>query len=85
MRQAAVVLVTPAPKVARRAKASLKRAGINPPFGAEAFVYDESSDTYRCPAGQSLGFRCYSLKRHNKKYRQYQAKGPDCRQCAWRQ
>ena len=84
MRQAAVELVTPAPRLAGRAQASLKKAGIDPAFGAEAFVYDETSDTYRCPAGRSMRYRRRSRKRH-KQYRQYQAQGSDCRQCALRQ
>ena len=77
MQQAAVELITPAPNAAGRAQASLKRAGIDAAFGAEAFVYDETSDTYRCPAGQSMRCRRSSRKRY-KQYRQYQAKGSDC-------
>jgi len=84
MQQAAVELITPAPNAAGRAQASLKRAGIDPAFGAEAFVYDETSDTYRCPAGRSMRYRRSSRKRH-KQYRQYQAKGSDCQECALRQ
>lgn len=84
MQQAAVELVTPAPRLAGRAQASLKKAGIDPAFGTAAFVCEESSDTYRCRAGRSLGYRRSSRKRH-KQYRQYQAQGSDCRQCALRQ
>ncbi len=76
-RQAAVELVTPALRLAGRARASLKKAGVAPAFGAEAFVHEESSDTCRCPAGRSLGYRRGSRKRH-KQYRQYQAQGFDC-------
>ena len=69
--------------VESQSKAARKSAGIDEAFGPEAFVYDESSDRYQCPAGKSLGYRRSSLKR-GRKYRQYQARGSDCRECALR-
>ena len=83
MQQAEVKLLTPPPEVESQSKAARKSAGIDEAFGPEAFVYDESSDRYQCPAGKSLGYRRSSLKR-GRKYRQYQARGSDCRECALR-
>ena len=45
MRQAKVQWVAPPPQVEGKSKAALKSAGIDPAFGREAFVYDESRDT----------------------------------------
>ena len=43
------------------AEADLKRLPVNPQtkrFDKSAFVYDEASDTYSCPAGKKLTYRC---------------------------
>jgi hypothetical protein len=42
-----------------------RRAGI---FGMEAFIYDAPSDTYRCPAGQTLRRRKHKKKRNAFEY-----------------
>ena len=84
MQRAKVQLVTPPPEVEKQSKAALKSAGIDEAFGPAAFVYDESSDAYQCPAGQRLRYQRSSRKR-GRKYRQYQARGSDCRECALRQ
>ncbi len=53
-----------------------RRQGI---FGGEQFVYDPKSDTYRCPAGQTL------TRRKHKKQRQayeYACAASTCRACS---
>jgi len=55
-----------------------RKAGI---FGIERFVYDGKSDTYRCPAGQTL------TRRKHKKQRQayeYACRASTCRACSMR-
>ncbi len=50
-------------------------------FGSEQFVYDPATDTYRCPAGQTL------TRRKHKKQRQayeYACSGSTCKACALR-
>ncbi len=50
-------------------------------FGSEQFVYDPATDTYRCPAGQTL------TRRKHKKQRQayeYACAGSTCKACALR-
>jgi transposase len=47
-------------------------------FPREAFVYDPGSDTFRCPAGQTLRRRSYYKKRS---HYEYKASGEICRQC----
>lgn len=84
MQQAAVDLVTPAPRPEGRSKAALKSAGIDPAFGPQAFLYDPLSDRYRCPQGKPLDYRRNSRKR-DRTYRVYQARGSDCRDCPLRE
>jgi transposase len=50
-------------------------------FGSEQFVYNRATDTYRCPAGQTL------TRRKHKKQRQayeYAGSGSTCKACALR-
>jgi transposase len=50
-------------------------------FASEQFVYDPATDTYRCPAGQTL------TRRKHKKQRQayeYACSGSTCKACVWR-
>jgi len=63
------------PTVHARNKHTGSRKDIYP---EEAFVYDESSDTYRCPAGKKLTRRAYHSHRHTT---EYMAKKKDCGAC----
>ena len=47
-------------------------------FPREAFVYDPGSDTFRCPAGQTLRRRSYYKKRS---HYEYKASSEICAQC----
>lgn len=63
------------PAVRTRNKYTGSRKGIYP---EEAFVYDESTDTYRCPAGKVLTRRAFHSHRHTI---EYMAKKKDCKTC----
>lgn len=63
------------PTVRTRNKDTGSRKDIYP---EEAFVYEESSDMYRCPAGKKLTRRAYHSHRHTT---EYMAKKKDCRVC----
>jgi hypothetical protein len=63
------------PTVRTRNKYTGSRKDIYP---EEAFVYEESTDTYRCPAGKELTRRAYHAHRHTT---EYMAKRKDCRAC----
>ena len=52
------------------------------PYHKAHFIYDESSDTYRCPTGRTLRFRM-NTKWKGRPQRAYQAK--DCRDCPHQQ
>lgn len=73
-------LIGSLPDPAERSAAAMKAAGIDPAFAPQHFVRDVEADTLRCPAGRTLGFVRQSQKRGNR-YRQYQARGEDCRAC----
>lgn len=66
------------PTVHARNKNTGSRKDIYP---EEAFVYDESTDSYRCPAGKTLARRAYHSHRHTT---EYMAKGKDCRVCEFK-
>jgi transposase len=66
------------PAVHTRNKHTSSRKGIYP---EEAFVYEESTDTYYCPAGKKLTRRAYHAHRHTV---EYMAKKKDCRVCELR-
>jgi len=49
------------PSPSKCAAGPVKRAGVPArEFYADRFVYDESSDSYVCPAGNRLGFSCWT-------------------------
>jgi transposase len=66
------------PTVRTRNKYTGSRKDIYP---EEAFVYEASTDTYRCPAGKELTRRAYHSHRHTT---EYMAKKKDCRVCEHR-
>jgi len=67
------------PYVARPDTSANAKLGL---FGKEQFVYDPQTDTYRCPAGQTLSYRFDTVEkeRHIRYY-----KTSACSQCALRE
>jgi Transposase DDE domain len=68
---------------AERSAATLKGMGIDPGFGPQFFIWDEATNTLRCPAKKQLDYKGQSRKSGNL-YRQYQALAGDCAACAFR-
>jgi transposase len=66
------------PAVHTRNKYTGSRKGIYP---EEVFVYEESTDTYRCPAGKELTRRAFHSHRHTI---EYMAKKKNCKTCELR-
>ncbi|MCP5111933.1 MAG: IS1182 family transposase, partial [bacterium] len=66
-----------------RIAGSMKAAGIAPEFWPQKFVWDEATNTLRCPAGQQLVYIGQTNKRENE-YRRYRARESDCRACEFR-
>ena len=83
LEEAKIELATPAPVPEQGSRAAARAAGIGPGYEAKFFVWDEQTKSYQCPAGKRLEYRRTSHKR-GRVYRQYQANGPDCKQCEQR-
>jgi transposase len=68
---------------AERSAAAMKAAGIDPAFAPRFFVWDQTTNTLRCPDEKQLDYKGQSRKNGNL-YRQYQASAGDCAACALR-
>jgi len=75
-----VELIGPAADLDVKAAASYEQRGVGEEYRAEAFVYDEPSDTYRCPEGKVLSHRGKRERRSEIMHR-YCASWADCRDC----
>ena len=75
--------VTPAPEPGKRSTAAARAAGIQAEFETRLFIYDEKTDTFRCPANKELKYRGVS-KRRGRTYRQYQQRSGACKECEYR-
>jgi transposase len=53
-------------------------------FGREQFQYDEASDSYQCPQGESLSRSDYARERGKRKAHVYQSKPSVCKDCPLR-
>jgi transposase len=68
------------PVVENNPEASLRRRGIQPAFYPDKFRYDETTDTFRCPADKTLP----RIDRHQREGRvefSYRASATDCQSC----
>jgi len=65
-----------------RSEAAMKAQGIDPDFAPHHFRILEDGQRLQCPAGCSLEAVRQSVKRGDR-YQQYQARGEDCRGCAY--
>lgn len=83
MEAAGIEYATPAPAADKSSQAAMKAAGIQAGYESKFFLYDERTDTYRCPSGERLEYRRNSRK-HGRNYRQYQVKESECLQCGQR-
>lgn len=75
-------LIGSMPDPAERSAAAMKSVGIAPEFAPERFERSGDGGQLRCPAGCVLSYVRQSRKRGDR-YRQYQARGEDCRSCAF--
>jgi len=51
------------------------------PYHKDAFVYDQDSDTYSCPMGQTLHYRTNKRDRKGRPVRLYRPRAAACRAC----
>ena len=81
MAQKQIDLIAPLPQRKPKSGEVLKRHGVSPQFYRQAFSYDGSTDSYRCPAGKLLRFETEE-RQGGYIARRYRAKIADCRNCA---
>ena len=80
MAQKGIDLIGPIRESKQRVLDSLKRRGISPEFYPQAFSYDESTDSYTCPAHKTLHFE--TEEKHNGWIkRRYRGRASQCRAC----
>jgi hypothetical protein len=63
MAQKGIDLIGPLTDRKQTSVDSLKRRGISPEFYPQAFTYNQSTDSYRCPAHKTLHFETEGNKR----------------------
>jgi hypothetical protein len=62
----------------------LEKRGVDPAFHPQHFRYDPETNTYTCPAGQTLNFSYPKHDRLGVERHLYRARGAACRACALR-
>lgn len=60
----------------------LEQRGVSPEFYPQAFEYDASADSYRCPEGKVLTYETQERQGASLR-RRYRARPSDCRVCAF--
>jgi transposase len=80
MAQKGIDLIGPVRDSQQTSVDSLKRRGISPEFYPQAFTYHESTDSYTCPANQTLHFETEEKQKGWIK-RRYRARASQCREC----
>src|SRR5262245_1260790 len=68
------------PVVENNPEASLRQRGIQPAFYPDKFRYDESTDTFRCPADKTLQ-RIGKHQREGRVEYSYRASATECQSC----
>ena len=80
MAQKGIDLIGPARDSKQTSLDSLKRRGISAEFYPRAFSYDQSTDSYTCPAHKTLHFETEEKQKGWIK-RRYRARASQCRAC----
>ena len=80
MAQKGIDLIGPLTDRKQTSVDSLKRRAINPEFYPQAFTYNESTDSYTCPAHKTLHFETEEKQKGWIK-RRYRARAWQCREC----
>ena len=80
MAQKGIDLIGPLTDRKQTSVDSLKRRGISPEFYPQAFTYNESTDSYTCPAHKTLHFETEEKQKGWIK-RRYRARAWQCREC----
>lgn len=74
-------LIGPMKDPRERSESAMKSSGIDPQYAPHFFIWDEKSNTLKCPAGATLEYVGGSQKSGNQ-YRQYRAQNGECVGCS---
>lgn len=83
MNEVKVDLIGPPAEGTRQSAGQMKRRDVAPAFNPKHFKYDETSDTYTCPAGKILRYESKEEKPGLTNYK-YRAMRSDCFLCAFK-
>jgi transposase len=76
-----IEFIAPCVDEAGKGESSYGGRGVSPEYHSSAFVYDVSTDSYRCPQGKILSYEGKEQRHLQVSYR-YRAQASDCQGCA---
>jgi transposase len=75
-----IEFIAPCVDEAGKGESSYGGGGVSPEYHSSAFVYDASTDSYRCPRGKILSYEGKEQRHMQVSYR-YRAQASDCKSC----
>jgi Transposase DDE domain len=75
-----IEFIAPCVDEAGKGESSYGGRGVSPEYHSSAFVYDATSDSYRCPQGKILSYEGKEERHMQVSYR-YRAQRSDCQRC----
>jgi transposase len=80
MKERGVEFIGPCVDEAGKGQSSYEGRGVSPAYHSSQFVYDGTSDSYRCPQGKTLRYEGKEERHMQVSYR-YRAQRSDCQGC----
>ena len=80
MKERGIEYIGPCGNEAGKGKSSYEGRGVSAQYHSSQFVYDEASDSYRCPQGKILSYEGKE-ERHTQVSYRYRAQRSDCQGC----
>jgi transposase len=80
MKERGIEYIGPCGDEAGKGKSSYEGRGVSAQYHSSQFVYDEASDSYRCPQGKILSYEGKEQRHTQVSYR-YRAQRSDCQGC----
>ena len=80
MKGRGIEFIGPCVDEAGKGQSSYEGRGVSPAYHSSQFVYDEASDSYRCPQGKVLSYEGKEERHMQVSYR-YRAQRSDCQGC----
>jgi transposase len=80
MKERGIEFIGPCVDEAGKGQSSYERRGVSPEYRSSQFVYDTTSDSYRCPQGKVLSYEGKEERHMQVSYR-YRAERSDCQKC----